>query len=93
MGVWSGGLLGPFFHERTVNGSLIYLPFNYLDMLRNWLLPHLQELEDFQNDSLIFQQDAAPPHWKRDFREWLDENFPGSWADPLASAIARSDCV
>ena len=73
MGVWSGGLLGPFFHEGTVNGD------DYLDMLRDWLLPQLKEIEDFQNGCLIFQQDGAPPHWKRDVREWLDENFPGSW--------------
>ena len=49
---------------------------NYLDMLRDQFLPQLKEIEDFR---LIFIQDEAPPHWKQDVREWLDENFPGSW--------------
>lgn len=46
---------GPFFFEGNVNGDV------YLQMLQNWLIDQLIENED---ESLIFQQDGAPPHWK-----------------------------
>jgi hypothetical protein len=45
----------------------------YLDMLQLYLLP---QLEDHQ-PNMIFQQDGAPPHLARIFREFFDMHFPG----------------
>ena len=30
-------------------------------------------------DTLIFMQDGAPPHWGRNVRAWLSEILPGRW--------------
>ena len=58
-GVWSGGLFGPFFFEGNVTGV------SYLSMLTDWLLPQLRNLEEFEEQKLVFMQDGAPPLWAR----------------------------
>lgn len=73
MGVWSGGLIGPYVFEDTVTGD------SYLKMLRQWLLPQLQRIEQFNAGNMFFQQDGAPPHWSRAVRYWLDSIFPNQW--------------
>lgn len=73
MGAWSGALIGPYMFETTVNGK------RYLEMLRDWLLPQLRQIESFNNGEMFFQQDGAPPHWSRAVRNWLDASFPHRW--------------
>ncbi len=73
MGVWSEGLIGPYVFEDTVTGD------SYLGMLREWLLPQLQQIDQFNAGDMFFQQDGAPPHWSRVVREWLDTVFPSRW--------------
>lgn len=73
MGVWSGGLIGPYVFDGTVTGE------SYLTMLRDWLLPQLQEIDEFNDGELFFQQDGAPPHWSLAVRGWLDVTFPLRW--------------
>lgn len=70
-GIWSGGIIGPFFFDTTVTGD------SYLEMLNEFLLPNLNEHPRF--GSLMFMQDGAPPHFARKVREWLDEHFPDRW--------------
>ena len=48
--------MAAFFVEKNVKG----IP--YLDMLRNFLMPQLDE-EEGQEFIFIFHQDGAPPHW------------------------------
>ena len=72
-GVWAGGFLGPIFFNETINGS------RYLEMLRDEVLPRLKEIDDFNANRLIWQQDGAPPHWYRPARLWLDEHFGQQW--------------
>jgi hypothetical protein len=60
-------MFGPFFFaERTISG------FIYLDMLENYLIPQLQDMEG----QVIFQQDGAPPHFDTEVRQFLDTTFP-----------------
>ena len=56
-----------FFAEPTVTG------INYLDMLRLWLMPQLQE----HSEDFIFQQDGAPPHFNFDVLVHLNTKLPG----------------
>ena len=72
-------VIGPyFFPNNTVNGN------DYIEMLM-WLLPQLH------GDPLpIFQQDGAPPHWKRETRALLNERLPGRW---IGRASERDDCL
>ncbi|KMQ81391.1 transposable element tc3 transposase, partial [Lasius niger] len=63
-------IIGPFFFiETTVTGCV------YLDMLQNFALPQLEELQPI----VYFQQDGAPPHWLTAVREHLNETFPNRW--------------
>jgi hypothetical protein len=58
-----------FFIESTVIGII------YLDMLREWLIPQLQE--DIQD--LIYQSDGAPPHFHNEVTSYLDERVRNRW--------------
>jgi hypothetical protein len=49
--------------KKTVRG------ITYLDMLREWLTPQLQE----DNDNFILVQNGAPPHWHIEVRNYLHE--------------------
>ena len=72
-------LIGPFFFEDdTVNGE------NYLSMLQQFFIPEIRKLHKLQ--SIIFQQDGAPPHFSVDVRHYLDSRFPNRW-------IGRGDAV
>ncbi|GFU86806.1 hypothetical protein TNCV_1342511 [Trichonephila clavipes] len=52
--------------EKSINGDI------YQDMHSEWLLPQLEEaVPDF-----ISQQDGAPPHWKKNVREFLNKHLP-----------------
>jgi hypothetical protein len=65
----SDRIVGPFFfHESTITGAV------YLDMLQNFVFPQTAEV-----DSLIFQQDGAPPYFGAIVRTALDKRFPGRW--------------
>ena len=61
-------VFGPFFFAETVTGKV------YLDMMENWLTP---QLADEEVQGYIYQQDGAPPHWHKEFREYLNEHLPG----------------
>ena len=50
----SSGVLGPYFFQDTVSGEM------YLTMLREFLLPQLQNKDLGQ---IIFMQDGALPHF------------------------------
>ena len=46
-------------------------------MLRSSILPAIRAL--YENSELFYQQDGAPPHYRRDVRAFLDENLQGHW--------------
>jgi len=50
---------------------------NYLEMLREVVVPQLQMKPNF--DDLFFQQDGAPPHYALRVRDYLNEVFPQRW--------------
>jgi hypothetical protein len=66
-GIHSGGIVGPFFFEGTMNGA------RYLDMLKSKVWPLIQRRR------MYFHQDGAGPHYAIPVRAWLDEKFPGRW--------------
>ena len=66
-GLWKTHVLGPFFFAENVNSD------NYLNMLKNQLMPQLDALGEGLPD--YFQQDGAPAHYATVVREWLSENF------------------
>lgn len=71
--VWSGVIgvnkIGPYFFDGNVTGE------SYLDMLQNFVLPRLNEL-NYNLQEIMFQQDGAPPHYSRGVTAWLNANLP-----------------
>lgn len=68
-GIWSGGIVGPYFFNDTVRGD------SYLEMLQDTVFPELQNNPLYENTNLIWQQDGAPPHYSLLVRECLNSNF------------------
>lgn len=66
-GIWSNGVIGPFFFDGNVTGE------KYLEMLENVILPQLRQQPVFRK--MIWQQDHAPAHYSTVVREFLDDNF------------------
>lgn len=61
--------LGPHIFQGSLNGIM------YLDFLQHNLPQLLDAIDHNQRQDIIFQQDGAPPHYNRDVREWLSENY------------------
>ena len=66
-GIWSNGVIGPFFFDGNVTGE------TYLKMLKNVILPQLQQQQNFRK--MIWQQDGAPAHYSTVVREFSDDTF------------------
>jgi hypothetical protein len=56
-GIWSGGIVGPYFFDSTVTRE------SYLEMLHEVVLPELENSPLYDNTEIIWQQDSAPPHY------------------------------
>jgi hypothetical protein len=71
--VWAsicgGGIVGPYFFDGTVTGE------SCLEMLREVVLPELQNRPLHDNTEIIWQQDGAPPHYSLRVREFLSNSF------------------
>jgi hypothetical protein len=65
------GIIGAFFFEGNVTGA------SYLQMLQNEFWPVIQRFTN--RDHIRFMQDGAPPHFAREVRAWLNENFEDRW--------------
>jgi hypothetical protein len=72
--VWCGMLInkiiGPYFFDENLNQH------SYLSMLRNFLIPSLQ---DVNLENIYYQQDGCPAHSTLLVRAWLDQQFPERW--------------
>ncbi len=66
-GIWSNGVVGPYFFEGNVTSE------SYLQMLKNNIIPELEEHSNFQ--TMIWQQDGAPAHYGQVVRNYLDDTF------------------
>lgn len=75
--VWCGILhnriIGLYFSNTPLSGRI------YLQFLQE-VLPNLLHLvNDNDRQSMWLQQDGAPPHYHREVREFLDNNYPQKW--------------
>jgi len=66
-GIWSNGVVGPFFFEGNVTSE------KYFRMLNDSIIPQLEAHSDFR--TMIWQQDGAPPHYGQIVRDYLDDTF------------------
>jgi hypothetical protein len=70
-GMWSNGIIGPFFFDTNVNAH------SYLNLLQEKFWPEIEQRDTAQH--LYFQHDGAPPHYAMIVRQWLDKKFPQRW--------------
>ena len=72
LGITKSKVYGPFFFaESTITGNV------YLDMLEQFLEPQL--VDDGIKNTIVFQQDGAPPIFARIVRDYLNQAFPERW--------------
>jgi hypothetical protein len=73
--VWCGitalGILGPFYFDNTVTGTV------YLDLFQKFVGPRIVEM--FGDAEIYFQQAGAPLHYHREVRAYLDTTLPDRW--------------
>lgn len=70
-GIWSGGVIGPFFFTGTINGA------RYLKMLEDEIMPEIEAIPNHQE--LFYMQDGASPHYALIVRDFLNRQFPDRW--------------
>ena len=70
-GMWSGGIIGPYFFENTVTAA------EYHEMLANFLLPQILSLP--RANEIWFMQDGASSHYANIVRNFLDTHFANRW--------------
>ena len=58
-----------FFTEKSITAQI------YLDILTEYTSPQLEQYRP----QVIFQQDSAPPHWRLEVYQFLNETFPDRW--------------
>lgn len=73
--MWAKGIIGHYFHEDQRGRAINVNSDRYCDMLRNFLVPELQEFTGF-NSRTWFQQDGATCHTSNDSMEVVNELFP-----------------
>ena len=74
-GIWSHGIIGPFFFEDEEGATVTINSERYVQMLETKFLPVIQDREEFVSGSLWFMQDGAPVHIGRNVRAWMQQNF------------------
>ena len=70
-GIYSGGIIGPFFFSDTVTAQ------SYVELLNDKFYPAFLQIPNHEN--YLFQQDGAPAHYSNLARQWLNENFDQKW--------------
>jgi hypothetical protein len=72
VGIWVGGIIGPFFfYGGNVNTS------SYLEMLQREIVLTIEREMDLEE--VVYMHDGAPAHYARVVRHDLDETFPDRW--------------
>lgn len=72
-GIIRGRIVGPFFIDGNLGGD------SYLALLQTHIIPTLQNILGENLVNIWFQQDGAPPHYKKIVRDYLDVMFPQRW--------------
>ncbi|KAL4098418.1 hypothetical protein QTP88_023037 [Uroleucon formosanum] len=72
-GIWSGGLIGPYFFEDEEGNAVTVNGVRYRAMLSNFLWPRLDQMNI---ENVWFQQDGATCHTSRETIALLREKFP-----------------
>ena len=72
-GLWSGGVIGPYFFENEVGSTVTVNGLRYREMINDFLW---SELDGIDLDNVYFQQDGATCHTSNETIALLREKFP-----------------
>jgi hypothetical protein len=73
--VWAGLSATHMFDPFIFHGSVTAQAYH--DMLSNWLVPQLQQVDI--KDTVVLQLDGAPPYFGLQVYDYMNETFPGWW--------------
>lgn len=88
-GIVNGMLIGPFILPDRMNG------LDYLHFLQNNLPELLEDVPLEIRQSMWFLHDGAPPHFRREVRDYLNNEFPNRWIGrngPISWPPRSPDC-
>src|ERR1700712_2636076 len=71
-GLWSSGVIGPYFFENDAGATVTVNGLRYREMINNFLWP---ELDGIDLDRVYFQQDGATCHTSNETNGLLREKF------------------
>lgn len=72
-GFWAGGVIGPYFFENEAGDAVTINGARYRVMLQDFLW---QQLDDFDEEDVWFQQDGATSHTAGETIQLLHTRFP-----------------
>jgi hypothetical protein len=70
-GIWSGGIIGPFFFRDTVTAQ------SYLEKLNDEIVPTIESRMNLEE--IFYMHDGAPAHYAQSVRHFLHETFLDRW--------------
>lgn len=77
LNVWGGivhdYVIGPHFFEGNVNGAV------FLDFMQNTFPQMIEHIPDYITNNMWLQLDGAPPHFSRNVRQAISNQFPERW--------------
>lgn len=71
-GLWSGGIIGPFFFKNDAGNTVTVNGVRYRAMINDFVFP---EIDDIDTDDIWFQQDGATCHTAKETINLLKEKF------------------
>ena len=74
-GLWSGGIIGPFFFKNGAGATVTVNSVRYREMINQFLS---LEIDDIDEDDIWFQQDGATCHTANETINLLKEKFGDS---------------
>lgn len=77
--VWAGILYNHIIGLFFIDGNLTAV--NYLNLLRNRIIPRIQNVVGDAFEHVWFQHDGTPAHFALNVRNFLNETFVGQWID------------
>ena len=75
--IGKNGIFGPYFFEDSDGRRVTANSERYIDMLRRRFIPAIRRKRAVDMNTVVFQQDGAPPHCSNRTLEYLRQYFPG----------------
>ena len=75
--IGQNNIIGPFFFEDEYENRVTVNSERYIAMMQAKFIPALRKKRTVDKNTVIYQQDGAPPHCSNISLEFLRRHFPG----------------